>query len=495
MDAQRPNLTLSLLARFTARRRGPALVCGLLVILSAWVAPGTELCAADAQSKKIVQRRLAGDDWPQFLGPTGDNRSAERGISTKWPKEGPPIVWQLPLGSGYGSPATSHGRLFQFDRHGNQARLRCLESETGRLLWTFEYPTDYQDLYGYDNGPRASPVVDDDRVYLFGAEGQLHCLAVEDGKKLWKVDTATEFGVVQNFFGVGSTPVVSGDLLIVQVGGSPPESRQEPPGRLDQVTSNGSGVVALDKRTGKVKYELGDELASYSSPVLATIDGRPWCFVFARGGLLGFDPTAGTVDFHFPWRAANLESVNAANPVVVGGRVFVSETYGPGSAQVKVRPGGYDVVWSDSKNRRDKSLQAHWNTPIYHAGYLYGSSGRHDDARTELRAIEWDTGKVMWSEPNLSRSTLLYVDDHFVCLTEHGLLLLIKANSEKYDEVARVVLTDPNGQFGPAQLLKYPAWAPPVLSHGLLYVRGEGRLVCLELIPNSQPVGRKKPGR
>ncbi len=433
--------------------------------------------------RKIVQQRLAGSDWPQFLGPTGDNKSSERGILTTWPATGPPIVWQLALGSGYGSPAISQGRLFQFDRQANQARLRCLGSETGELLWKFEYPTDYQDLYGYDNGPRASPVVDGNRVYIFGAEGMLHCLAVEDGKQIWKVDTMAQFGVVQNFFGVGSTPVVFGDVLIVQVGGTTPESRQDP---LGQLAASGTAIVAFDKQTGQVKYQLGDDLASYSSPTLAKIDSRAWCFVFARGGLLGFDPAGGKLDFRFPWRAPIAESVNASNPVVVGNSVFISETYGPGSALVKVRPGGYDVVWSDANRRRDKSMQTHWNTPIHHEGFLYGSSGRHD-ANAELRCIELASGKLMWQEPDLSRSTLLYVDGHFVCLTEHGILLLLKANPQKYDEAGRVVLADRGGAFGPAQLLKYPAWAPPLLSHGLVYVRGEGRLVCLELIPLAKP--------
>ncbi len=123
---------------------------------------------------------------------------------------------------------TSQGRLFQFDRWENKARLRAVESETGKLLWTFEYPTDYVDQYGYDDGPRASPVVDGDRVYIYGAEGLLHCLGASDGKLLWKGDTAAEFGVVQNFFGVGSTPIVSGNLLLVQVGGSGGAEPQRP---------------------------------------------------------------------------------------------------------------------------------------------------------------------------------------------------------------------------------------------------------------------------
>ena len=280
-----------------------------------------------------------GVDWPKFLGPTGDNKSPERGILTDWPAEGPPIVWQLALGSGYSSPTISEGRLFQFDRQANRARLRCMESETGKPLWQFDYPSLYEDLYGYDNGPRATPVVDDERVYIFCAEGMLHCLDSSNGKLIWKLDTNEKFGVVQNFFGVGSTPVIEGNLLIVQIGGSPAENRNVAPGQLALVQPDNSSVVAFDKRSGEVKYTLGDDLASYSSPTLATINGRRWCFLFARGGLLGFEPASGNPDFHFPWKATILESVNASNPVVIGDQVFISEAYGPGSALLKVRPG------------------------------------------------------------------------------------------------------------------------------------------------------------
>lgn len=430
--------------------------------------------------------RQPGVDWPAFLGPAGDSKSLETGILTEWPKQGPRIVWQRKLGSGYGIGCVSQGRYFQFDRYGDSARLTCLNAETGVELWTFEYPTDYSDLYGYDGGPRCSPIVDGDRVYLFGAEGMLHCLHAADGKLNWKIDTAKQFGVVQNFFGVGSTPVIEGDLLIAMIGGSPPESQDIPPGQLDRVTGNSSGIVAFDKHTGEVRYQVTDELASYSSPKLATIQGRRWCFVFARGGLVGFEPATGKVDFHYPWRAPILESVNASTPVVVGKRVFISETYGRGSSLLEVGPGAFQLIWKDDPRSRDKAMQAHWNTPVYHEGYLYGCSGRHaGDA--QLRCIDWQTGKVMWSAPGLSRSSLLYVDGHFVCLSEYGDLLLIKANPEKLEVVAEVTLQDPKGtmprQFGSRNLLKYPCWAAPILSHGLLYVRGSDRLVCLELIP------------
>ena len=419
-----------------------------------------------------------GVDWPRLLGPSGDGKSPERGILTAWGKWGPAVVWHRELGTGYGIGSVAGGRFFQFDRHGNHARLTCLDSRTGEFLWKFEYPTSYEDLVGYNNGPRSSPVVDEGLVYVFGAEGMLHCVRADDGKLVWKVDTAKRFGVVQNFFGVGSTPVVEGRLLIVMVGGSPVESQSAGRDDLDRVVGNAAAVVAFDKRTGEVKYAVSDELASYATPQLATVDGRRWCFVFARGGLVGLDPLSGSVDFHYPWRSRLRDSVNASTPVVVGNEVFISESYGPGSSLLRVRPGAYEVVWRDPPGR-SKAMQTHWNTPIHHEGYLYGSSGRHTN-NAELRCIEWKTGKVMWSKPGLTRASLLYVDGHFVCLSEDGVLRLIKATEKGYVLVAEAVVREkPDGP----ELIKPPAWAAPILSHGLLYLRGDDRLVCLRLIP------------
>jgi outer membrane protein assembly factor BamB len=415
-----------------------------------------------------------GDDWPSFLGPLGTSVSTEKGIVTPWPKEGLKLVWHKRLGDGYGPPVVSRGKLFLCDRHGGDVRLSCLKADTGELVWKFEYPTDYRDKYGYNGGPRCGPVVDKDHVYIYGAEGMLHCVRADDGKPVWKVDTREQFGVVQNFFGVGSHPVVESDLLIVQVGGSPPGSNARD---FEQLKGNGSGVVAFDKNIGKVKYKITDELASYASPVMATIKGRRWCFMFARSGLVGFEPASGKIDFHFPWRAEDLESVNASNPVVVDDQVFISECYGIGSALLKVRPGGYDVVWSDAKKFK-KSMQAHWNTPIAHEGYLYASSGRHPQ-NAELRCIELATGKVMWSQPRLGRTSLLMVDGHFICQSEFGPLLLLKVNPKKYEPLSLLQVTEP-GKEKP--LLEYPCWAAPVLANGLMYVRSEERLVCLELM-------------
>lgn len=446
--------------------------------------PAAAETVATGEELKTIGTRRQGEDWARFLGPTGDSKSTEKGILTKWPAAGPRIVWQRPLGEGYGIGSVSAGRFYQADRERKSARLVCLNAETGEELWKHEYPTDYSDLIGYDGGPRCSPIIDGDRVYMFGAEGMLHCYDAATGEVQWKVDTTQEYGVVQNFFGVGSTPVIEGDLLITMVGGSP-EGAQDV--GISRAEPAGSAVVAFNKFTGKVVYKLGNDLASYATPKLATIDGRRWCFAFCREGLLAFEPTKGKLDFHYPWRAKILESVNASVPVVVNNEVFISETYGPGSSLLAVIPGDYKVVWADDPRKRDKAMQTHWNTPIYVDGYVYGSSGRHTE-NAELRCIELKTGKVMWSQPGLTRASLLYVDGHLLSLGEYGQLQLIKATPEKYDLVAEVLLQDAAAApalpgFSPAPLLKYPAWAAPVLSHGLLYVRGADRLVCLELIP------------
>jgi outer membrane protein assembly factor BamB len=367
-------------------------------------------------------------------------------------------------------------RIFLFDRVGSEARLTARDSRTGLVRWSTTYPSQYEDLYGYSAGPRASPVVDGDRVYTFGVEGRLRCHRARDGGLVWEVDTTARFGVVQNFFGVASTPVVEGDLIIAMVGGRP---RGSPPTSSGTVEGNGTGLVAFDKRSGEVRWSLSDELASYATPRVVTMGGRRRGFAFTRGGLVGFDPLRGAQDFFFPWRARKLESVNAATPVIVDDTVFLSETYGPGSVLLKIRASGDpEVVWRDG--RRHQSLPTHWSTPVYYEGHLYGSSGR-GSGDAELRCVEHRTGEVKWSEPGLSRSTLLRVDGHLVVLTEYGRLLLVRPTPERFHLVSELELQDAKGRT----LLRHPAWNPPILSHGLLYVRGKDRLVALELIPQA----------
>jgi len=430
------------------------------------------LACAQAAEVPDLRTRKAGSDWPSFLGPNRDGVSPEKGILTAWPAAGPRIVWERELGTSFGAPSIARGRLFVFDRAGDRMRLSCLRSETGEELWKAEYATDYSDRYSDNDGPRCCPVVDGDLVFTFDPAGQLHCRRVADGSLVWSADTSKNFGVVRNFFGVGSTPLVEGELLIVHVGGSPPGS----PGiESGETRGNGSGIVAFEKRTGKVRWKASDELASYSSPVAATLDGRRWGFVFARGGLVGFDPASGKIEFQHPWRAAMIESVNVSNPVIVGDRVFVTEAYTIGGCLLKVRPGGCEVVWEDGR-KRERAMSSWWSTPIHADGHLYGASGMQ---AADLRCIELATGKVKWAQRGVGICSLLLADGHFVSLSDDGTLRLLKVNPDRYEERAKSELKSGGG--GP--LLRAPARAAPVLSHGLLYVRGSDRLACLELVP------------
>lgn len=459
-----------------------ARAAGVLVCLFAF----GDCQRAEAQTAESLWTRSQGQDWPTFLGSATDGVSRETGILKDWSEGRLKVLWKAPTGEGYGMGSAAQGRFLHFGRYDGRAVLKCFQAETGTLLWEFEYGSDYRDLYGYDSGPRASPVVDGDRVYIFGVEGMLHCLQVADGKLLWKVNTSERFGVVQNFFGVASTPVIVGEQLIVMVGGSPAASQKVPPGRLDLVEPNGTGIVAFDKKTGAVNYQVVNDLASYSSLKVASADALESQFgtstlvlAWMRAACYGIDPTDGRVVFEHPYRSRKLESVNAATPVVKSDaqgnlQVLLSECYELGSVLLSLEKGEVRPVWSDA-GRRGRSLEAHWNTPVVIGDFVYGCSGRHAGP-AELRCVEWATGKVRWKQAGLARSSVLAIDGHLVVLGEGGDLLLVRATPEKFDVISEYK--------GPADVrFRAPCWAAPIVSHGLLYVRGKNQLVCFELIP------------
>jgi outer membrane protein assembly factor BamB len=400
---------------------------------------------------KRVNASRPGSDWPRLLGPNGDGSSPEKGILTAWPKEGLKKLWDCKLGLGYAPPVVAAGKLYHFDRFGDNCRLTCRNAENGELIWKYESATEYEDMYGYEPGPRAGAIVDGETVYAIGPDGMLVAVNNE-GKELWKVDTRKTYRFHQNFFGVGSVPLVVGDLLIVAVGGSPKGPR---PFDLRDAKGDGSAIVAFDKKTGVEKYKLSDELASYSSPVLTESTGKQ--------------------RFYQPWRAKVLESVNAANPVISGNTILVTECYGAGAIALEVNEDfTLKVLWSDKEaDRGDQALMSHWSTPVLQGKYVYGCSGRHTP-EGDIRCVELATGKVMWKESMKSRITFTKIDGHILAYTEEGSLLLFKPNPEKFEKVA---------EWKQIADMEYPSWAPPVVSRGLLYLRGKDKLACYELIP------------
>ena len=410
------------------------------------------------------------EDWPAFLGGQHNGVIRETHLQTRWPAGRPRLVWEMNKGTGYSAPSVVGRRLVFFHRVDDREVIECLEAETGERTWQVGYASRYRDRYGYNNGPRASPVIEDGRVYTLGAEGMLRCTDLGSGQSHWVRNLKTQFEQPQGFFGVTATPLVEGNLLIVNVGA---------PGH-----TTGACVVAYDKVTGEQVWQTGDQWgASYASPVPALIHGRRRVLVVAGGesrppvgGLLCIDPADGRIDFRFPWRSRSYESVNAACPVAIGNRVFVSASYGTGGALVDIAPNfRHRVVWTTQE------LATHFNTSIHHEGFLYGFDGRHQE-NAALVCLDLDRGAETWRfvpewietyeaygrtqrKPyTAGRGMLLRADGRFLCLGESGHLLWLELSPAKHEVVARTWL------FAAGQ-----SWTPPVISRGLLYVTQNAR--------------------
>ena len=413
-------------------------------------------------------------DWPGFLGIARDSKSTETGILKDWSAGKLKTAWSIDAGKGYVLGAVAEGNFFQFDAIDKNCRLICRDAATGEEKWKFEYPFQYKDMFEFDEGPRATPLVNDKRVYIYGVEGMLHCLDTSDGSVIWKKNVSREFGVVQNFFGVGSTPIIHDRYLIVMVGGSPAEDQNPTGGRLDSISPNGTAVVVLDKKTGEVLHKLGDDLASYSSVQLYKNENEMFGVAWLRANVIGFDFRTGNQLWSHRYRARRYETVNAATPVVQGSEILLSESYGLGSILLDVSENKPKIVWNDS-NPRKQSLASHWNTPVLHEGCFYAchGSGR---ANSEIRCIDWKTGEVKWGERGYGRSSLTYVDGHFIVLDENGELLLIKASPEKFELVTKY-----RDQMDEKLPIEYPCWAAPIVANGMLYVRGKNKIVCLKV--------------
>jgi outer membrane protein assembly factor BamB len=429
---------------------------------------------------------LKGDDWPRFLGPRANGISIETNLLEKWPNEGPRILWQKAIGTGYSAPSVRDGSLVLHHRLKDEEIVEAFDATTGASKWRYAYPSHFIDPYGYNNGPRCTPLLTGNRCYTFGAEGRLVCTDLQLGKMIWERDMAKEWTIPPAFFGVGSTPILESNRLFVMVGGQP-----------------NSGMVAFDADIGKtiwesvgkknwesvpmtawpgerkVVWQTWEKQASYSTPVLATFHRKRHLLCLMRQGLVSVDPQNGDANFSFWFRSRLNDSVNAMNPVVQDDLIFISGAYYKvGSVLLRVRPDGkgVDEAW------RSDVLEIHWNTPILHDGYLYAFSGRNEpDAR--FRCIEFKTGKLMWdrdeswpphSTPTPSvygRGSAIMADGRLIVLGEGGLLGLFKVNSQKPEEISRFQVPG----------LHCPCWAAPILANRKLYLRSEDRVVCLDL--------------
>ena len=387
----------------------------------------------------------AANDWPQYLGPSRNGVYAGPALADAWGANGPKAVWRKQVGQGFAGPAVVGNRVILFHRVGNEEVLESLDAATGDAVWRYAYQTRYRDDFGFDEGPRAVPVVADGVIYTFGAEGQLHAVDLAKGTRLWSEDTMKRFGVPKGFFGAAGSPLVEGGRVIANVGGDK------------------AGIVAFEAKTGKVLWSATDDDASYSSGVAATIGGHRLGVFLTRDSLVGLDPASGMVQFQRRWRARIAASVNAATPIIVGDEIFVSAQYGPGAGVLRVNGSQLTDVWTS-----DDVLSNHYATSVFYNGYLYGFHGRQEFGPS-FRAVEFETGTVKWSQEQFRAGSVLLAGDRLLITREGGELILASASPQAFKPIAR------------AQILQGVVRPYPALADGLLYVRNENTLVCLDL--------------
>ena len=388
---------------------------------------------------------LAAQDWPQFLGPARDGVYTGPALSTSWPADGPTVLWEREIGAGFAGPVVVGDRLALFHRRGGEEVLEGINVANGATVWTHAYRTTYRDDFGFDEGPRSVPVIEDGVVYTFGAQGQLHAVDLTTGAARWSVDTHDRYQVRKGFFGAAGSPLVSDGRVIANVGGLQ------------------GGIVAFDAATGDELWTATTDEASYSSPVSATFDGDPYALFFTRTGLVGLDPVSGAVRFEKRWRSRLGASVNAATPLVNGNRIFISSSYGTGAALVQVAAGELVDEWVG-----DESMTNHYATAVQRDGVLYGFHGRQEYGPS-LRAVELDSGEVLWNEDRYGAGSVTLAGEHLVIMRESGELVLALASPDGYRPLAS------------AGILRGVVRAYPALAEGRLYVRNSNTLIAIDL--------------
>jgi outer membrane protein assembly factor BamB len=386
----------------------------------------------------------AAEDWPKWLGPRGDNISKEQ-ISDNWPSDGPKQLWRIPIGEGHASPVAKAGRIYLFTLDGNEETLACGDAATGKGHWRQSYGIRNKPQY---QGTRATPTIEEDRIYTLGESGDLVCRQLDDGKQVWRTNVLDATGSRLLQWGCASSPLIVGDRIFVQTG------------------QGGPIAVAVNKTSGKVEWKSEARTqAGYASLVHADIKGKPQLFIFAGRNVGAIAPETGRTI----WSDAHVTDydVNATTPIYHDGRVLFTSEYSKGKAAM------YEVTnksWKKLWESRD--LKSRFQPVILDNGYVYGNSSG------KLTCIDWNTGKLMWQARDRTMdlktggSILRAGGDKLITMSERGKLSLIRATPKTYEVLGQVQLFDAD-----------QIWASPLLYDGKLYCKGRDELVCLDVSP------------
>jgi outer membrane protein assembly factor BamB len=393
------------------------------------------LCAGRAAAQ-------APGEWPQWRGPNRDGISKETGLLKQWPESGPPLVWKTAgAGRGYSSLAASKGRLYTLGLRGEREFVVAFDMKTGKEVWATPYGSGFRNDRG--DGPRGTPTVDGDRVYVLGGNGDLAALDAGSGKVVWAMNVLQKFGGRNITWGISESPLVVGEKLLVNAGGP------------------GASIVALNKKDGSVIWKSQSDQAGYSSGIPVTVNGKTQVVFFTSTRGLGLDLETGALLWDYP-KAAN-GTANAATPVARGNRVWISSDYGNGGGLVEIKADEKGVTASEVYFTRD--MRNHHSSSVLVGDHLYGFSGGI------LTAMSFDTGKVAWKDRSVGKGSLVYADGLIYLLSEDGVVGLAEATPEGYRERGRFRIPQDS----------LPTWAHPIVAGGHLFIRDQDTIYAYDV--------------
>jgi outer membrane protein assembly factor BamB len=402
----------------------------LTVALSAWsLAPG---------------RAASPSDWPQWRGPDRTGLSNESGLLRQWPAAGPPLVWTMSgLGAGYGSVAVKGDRIFVQALKSNDSAVFALNRADGKPVWSKVLGSGGGNEQGH--GPRGTPTVDDDRLYVMTENGDLACLKAADGATVWQRNILKDFGGRNIQWLISESPLVDGDNVIVTPGG------------------RGAGIVALNKMSGATVWtskELSDP-AGYASLVIADVQGIRTVMTLTSAAGVGVRASDGKLMWRYP-KVAN-GTANIATPVFFDNKVFYTSNYDTGGALLRLSLQGGEVKAQEVYFTRD--MMNHHGGVVLVNGYLYGFSN------AILTCLEFATGKVAWRNRSVGKGSLTYANGDLYLVGEDNVVGLAEANPTEYRERGRFKIPDQG----------WPSWAHPVVSGGQLYIRNQSTLTAYDV--------------
>jgi len=376
------------------------------------------------------------EDWPRWRGPDGNGISRE----TDWPEARPRRLWQARVGTGFSSVSVSAGRVYTMGNERDQDIVYCLSEGSGKVLWTQSYPSPRAPRY-YDGGPSATPTVDGDTVFTLGRQGDLFALDAASGKVRWSRNIAADIGAAYPEWGYAGSPFVDGDALVLNVG---------------------TAGVKVDKRTGRLIWQTGKATSGYSTATGHRHNGQPSYILFGAKAVYCVAAADGKILWKHPWETA--WDINAADPIIHEGRMFISSGYNRGGALLDITGSKPRVLWEN------RNMRNHFNTCLLIDGHLYGFDGNSHRGTAYLACVELATGEKKWSTSRYGCGALTAANGRLIVLGDRGQLAIGPAS--------------PKG-FRPSvstQALGGRCWTPPVLANGRLYCRNSrGDLVCLAL--------------